>query len=500
MFRGDLDWITMKALEKDRTRRYQTASGLAADIERYLHDEPVEASPPSASYRLKKLAHRHRAALVTSAAFVSLLIAAVIVSTWFAFREKSARELADQNAALAAQNAERARIEAENAQKARLAAEAQQKLADDQRKVAEIEKQRADKNAKQAEQRRQEADSERRLAEREKSRADAKAVEAEQRRQDADRQKQLAEQAWRRARLATYAKHLATAWREIEGNNLIAAGRELDACDWDLRGWEHHYLWGLLERRLPLNIAPADKHSQFSADGRYLASLALADRSRTTGTVREELSVRNLATNRANLSRISCSRICAIGDSYVYSPDGRHIAVVLEQQQFGPEIQRAQQGMRPFLSQTHVLGCAHVIVVVRVDDGRIVFTAKNWHGRFHYVNWSGNGRKIAALSDDGVVMIWDVTSGSLDRLFRLQDDSVNCLKLDSEGTRLAAGTHDGRVMVVDAQTGKVAALGSGHSDRVSTVIWTADDRLIASAGEEKAIKLWDSKTSRVERP
>jgi serine/threonine protein kinase len=53
MFRGDLDWITMKALEKDRTRRYETASGLAADILRYLHDEPVEASPPSAGYRLK---------------------------------------------------------------------------------------------------------------------------------------------------------------------------------------------------------------------------------------------------------------------------------------------------------------------------------------------------------------------------------------------------------------------------------------------------------------
>ena len=56
MFRGDLDWITMKALEKDRTRRYESASGLAADVQRYLDDEPVEASPPSAVYRLRKLA------------------------------------------------------------------------------------------------------------------------------------------------------------------------------------------------------------------------------------------------------------------------------------------------------------------------------------------------------------------------------------------------------------------------------------------------------------
>jgi serine/threonine protein kinase len=58
MFRGDLDWITMKALEKDRTRRYETANGLARDVERHLNDEPVEAGPPGAGYRLGKFAAR----------------------------------------------------------------------------------------------------------------------------------------------------------------------------------------------------------------------------------------------------------------------------------------------------------------------------------------------------------------------------------------------------------------------------------------------------------
>ena len=61
LMRGDLDWITMKALEKDRTRRYETANGLARDIQRYLSDEPVEASPPSATYRLRKFAKKNRA-------------------------------------------------------------------------------------------------------------------------------------------------------------------------------------------------------------------------------------------------------------------------------------------------------------------------------------------------------------------------------------------------------------------------------------------------------
>ena len=64
--RGELDWIVMKALEKDRSRRYETASGFAADVRRYLADEPVEACPPSAWYRFGKFARRNRGALVTS--------------------------------------------------------------------------------------------------------------------------------------------------------------------------------------------------------------------------------------------------------------------------------------------------------------------------------------------------------------------------------------------------------------------------------------------------
>jgi serine/threonine protein kinase len=65
LFRGELDWIVMKALEKDRNCRYETASAFAADVQRYLNDEPVQACPPSAWYRFHKFARRHRAALLT---------------------------------------------------------------------------------------------------------------------------------------------------------------------------------------------------------------------------------------------------------------------------------------------------------------------------------------------------------------------------------------------------------------------------------------------------
>jgi serine/threonine protein kinase len=96
LVRGELDWIVMKAIEKDRTRRYETANGLARDVERYLHEEPVEAGPPSATYRLRKYARKHRAALLTLAAFAGFLVLAAAVSTWLAFREMKARDAAEK--------------------------------------------------------------------------------------------------------------------------------------------------------------------------------------------------------------------------------------------------------------------------------------------------------------------------------------------------------------------------------------------------------------------
>ena len=76
--RGDLDWITMRALEKDRTRRYQTANALSADIRRHLSSEPVSAGPPSTTYRAGKFVRRHRFGVAVSAALVLLL--AVVAS------------------------------------------------------------------------------------------------------------------------------------------------------------------------------------------------------------------------------------------------------------------------------------------------------------------------------------------------------------------------------------------------------------------------------------
>ena len=94
--RGELDWIVMKALEKDRRRRYETANDFAADVMRYLTDEPVEACPPSAWYRFRKFARKHRAALATAGAIAVLLVVGSAVSTVLMVRALSAERLANR--------------------------------------------------------------------------------------------------------------------------------------------------------------------------------------------------------------------------------------------------------------------------------------------------------------------------------------------------------------------------------------------------------------------
>ncbi len=95
--RGDLDWIVMKCLEKDRARRYDTAHDVALDVQRYLESEPVLARPPSNLYRLQKVLHRHRGAFAAAAAIAVTLISGITISTWQAVRATGAEHRAESS-------------------------------------------------------------------------------------------------------------------------------------------------------------------------------------------------------------------------------------------------------------------------------------------------------------------------------------------------------------------------------------------------------------------
>src|SRR5262249_44392179 len=209
--RGELDWIVMKCLEKDRPRRYDTVNGLARDVERYLHDEPVEACPPSASYRLRKFLHKHRGGVLMAAALVAALVLGVVVSTWQAVRATHA-----ELEALVARDAETAqRQEAE-------------------RQQHEMEQQR-DRAAKAEDEAKQQRD-----------RAVRAEAEGKQQRADAQRSADHAREAAQRATRALYAAQMNLAQIAWEESKTVRVQQLLG--EWaapvdgqDLRGWEWFY-------------------------------------------------------------------------------------------------------------------------------------------------------------------------------------------------------------------------------------------------------------------
>ena len=157
-YRGDIETIAAKALEKDKTRRYSSAAELAADITRYLKDEPIVAQPPTARYQLEKFARRHKALVGGVAAVFVVLVAGVVVSTWQAIRASRAEYAAVQErdraaaagraavvqrdrATAAERSATSARDDAVAARGVAIAAEGQAKQ---ERDRAVAEKQRAD--------------------------------------------------------------------------------------------------------------------------------------------------------------------------------------------------------------------------------------------------------------------------------------------------------------------------------------------------------------------
>lgn len=136
---GDLDWIVMKTLEKDRTRRYETVSALVNEVHRYLDGQPVEACPPSATYRLRKFASRHRTGVTVAAAFLLLIVGSSIVSWILLARAQHARDLAVKAQAESQRERDRA-LEAERDAAVHLS-------------TATREKDRADKHAQELRQR-----------------------------------------------------------------------------------------------------------------------------------------------------------------------------------------------------------------------------------------------------------------------------------------------------------------------------------------------------------
>src|SRR5262249_41139640 len=115
LVRGELDWIVMKALDKDRNRRYETANGFALDVQRYLADEPVLACPPSAGYRLRKFLRRNKGPVLAATVILILLAGGIVGTTIGLFQARAAEEFAKGETIKVGQERDRV-VEAPNAE------------------------------------------------------------------------------------------------------------------------------------------------------------------------------------------------------------------------------------------------------------------------------------------------------------------------------------------------------------------------------------------------
>ncbi len=202
----DLDWIVLKSLEKDRTRRYETANGFAEDIRRFLNDEPVSAAAPGSGYVLKKYIKRHKSALAVAAVIAALLVIGTTVSTMLAIQAKKSQRLAEQ-----AQTQE----------------STQRQLAEEKQKEAQVARE---------------------IAEKMQLVASQKSVELARR---------------------LYLMKLATADNALLENNYPQARLILDECEENQRGWEWEFLNNRFNNAVQV-LRPGLSDSRFSDDGKTI--------------------------------------------------------------------------------------------------------------------------------------------------------------------------------------------------------------------------------------
>jgi serine/threonine protein kinase/WD40 repeat protein len=438
LFRGDLDWIVMKCLEKDRNRRYETANGLAMDIHRYLNDEPVVACPPSAIYRLRKHARRNKVALVTTGLVAGVLLLGSIVSIWQAIRANQAESLAVSRL--------------KEADSARQVAVSERDRAEHRLFEARLAQARASRWSRQVGQR----------FESWKAVAEAATLARELKLQS-ERLMELRDEAVACLALAD----VRTVGKEWEGLPPGSSGHV--TFDADLEHYARSDLKGNISIRgvsddrelavLPSGGASGAGAMTFSPDGRWIA-------------VRHWHPLPGQSTNFRMWDWRS--RACvfqptfSVDGTLAFSPDSRHLALghdsdhlTIHEVPTGREEKQIRLGLKPYALAFHPNGSRLAVASyagqeIQIRDMASGDLLQKWSapaGVFH-IAWHPDGVLLAAGCRDHCAYLWDPATGLQHGVMHGHQNSVVSLAFAPTGNTVVSEAWDGTSRFWDLATGR----------------------------------------------
>ncbi|MBL8696439.1 MAG: protein kinase [Planctomycetes bacterium] len=489
LLRGDLDWIVMKCLEKDRTRRYATPTSLAEDVERHMSGEAVLAAPPSALYRIQKFVRRNRGPVAAAAAVV--LVTLLGFGAWF--QESQRRAAADADRAVAEKG--RADEATRNAtEQARLA-----KIAEDRRAAAE-------KSAR-------EADDQRKLAER----------LAEEREQEA------------------YFANIAAADAALHSNEVSTARQRLDACPEKLRAWEWSYLRAQSDSSLrAFHTGASSRLLCISRGGRFIATVGDDNLPRvlesTTGkeicalkghegsilsiafgsdgshvlttstdkTVRmwDQLTGKELVVistqeeHRVLASSWDGKRLATRSDAgFVYLWDiaeRRQVAQLRGHDSWVNSAEFSRDGTRVLTASEDKtariwdFSTARELVVLRGHAGSV-----------KHATFSPDDSRVVTSSDDRTARLWNPISGYEEGALLTHEGPVNSVEFSQDGARVLTTSNDRTLCIWHFSNGEVLRL-RGHEDSVYLGRFVEHEAQILSASHDGTMRLWGEVPSNIE--